>query len=220
MDDKRFLEAFRMSKTTFEYIYSKIQHILQPAFNPLQPRESVSARKQILLALYLLGSTCEYRVAGDLFGLAKSTVSKILQKVVDAILEGLREEWIQMPDEIECRRISAINQHRFRFPNAVLSIDGSHIPITAPSIGYKDFVNRKGWPSIILQGVVDNQLRSFSLGYLRKNIRQCPFSKYDVFCIYCRFRNVNCSTPGSAHDAAVFYQSQIFRRKNEIFPQV
>ncbi|CAL8240049.1 unnamed protein product [Gadus morhua 'NCC'] len=54
-----------------------------------------------------------------------------------------------------------------------------------PSDGYKDFVNRKGWPSYVLQAVVDHQ-----------------------FC----FWNICCKMPGSAHDASVLRNSDLFQK--------
>ncbi|CAK6966416.1 Hypothetical predicted protein [Scomber scombrus] len=49
--------------------------------------------------------------------------------------------------------------------------------------GYKDFANRKGWPSYVFQAVVDDTYR---------------------------FWNINCKLPGSAHDANVLRQSALF----------
>lgn len=37
-------------------------------------------------------------------------------------------------------------------------IDGSHIAVTAPFEGKKDYTNRKGWDSLVLQAVVDDKL--------------------------------------------------------------
>ncbi|KAL7878381.1 hypothetical protein AOLI_G00093550 [Acnodon oligacanthus] len=59
-------------------------------------------------------------------------------------------------------------------------VDGTHIPVLPAADGYKDFVNRKGWPSYLLQGVVD-----------------------DKGC---------CKMPGSAHDATVLRQSELFQK--------
>lgn len=35
------------------------------------------------------------------------------------------------------------------------AIDGTHIPIIAPSINHTEYVNRKGYNSIVMQAVVD-----------------------------------------------------------------
>ena len=42
------------------------------------------------------------------------------------------------------------------FPNCAGAMDGTHIPIIAPESAYGDYVNRKGWYSIILQAVCDH----------------------------------------------------------------
>ncbi|XP_063062128.1 uncharacterized protein LOC134454980 isoform X2 [Engraulis encrasicolus] len=70
-------------------------------------------------------------------------------------------------------------------------IDGTHIPILPPSDGYRDFVNRKGWPSYVLQAVVDDR---------------------------CRFWSISCKMPGSAHDSNVLSQSDLFKRMH-LLPQ-
>ncbi|KAJ8273847.1 hypothetical protein GJAV_G00106160 [Gymnothorax javanicus] len=74
-------------------------------------------------------------------------------------------------------------QQKFGMPQIMGCIDGTHIPVLPPSDGYKDFVNRKGWPSLILQAVVDDAYR---------------------------FWNINCKMPGCAHDANVLRQSTLF----------
>ena len=60
-----------------------------------------------------------------------------------------------------------------------------NIPIIAPVKFHTDYFNRKGWHSIILQGVVD-------ACYL--------------------FTDINVGWPGSVHDARVFSNSQIFNK--------
>ncbi|XP_012542552.2 protein ALP1-like [Monomorium pharaonis] len=97
-----------------------------------------------------------------------------------------------MPNEFECLMIAQIYEERTHIPQLIGAIDGTYIPVLPPANGYRDFINRKGWPSIILQGVVDNTIR---------------------------FRNINCHAPGLAHDAAVFKKSNLFRNYKHLIPQ-
>ena len=48
----------------------------------------------------------------------------------------------------------------WRFPQVIGAIYGSHIPILKPVESASDYFNRKGFYSIIIQGVVD------SLGFI------------------------------------------------------
>ena len=66
------------------------------------------------------------------------------------------------------------------------TIDGTHIPILAPQESHADYVNRKGYHSIIMQTVVD-----------------CRYT----------FRDVVIGWPGSVHDARVLSNSSIYKKR-------
>lgn len=110
----------------------------------MSPRESVSAEEQIAVCLYYLASRALYRVVGDVFGLHKSTVCKIVHKVCATIVEQLVPKWITIPNAEECALISERFQNRSGISQIILAIDGSHIPITPSLEGRTDFYNRKG----------------------------------------------------------------------------
>ena len=73
------------------------------------------------------------------------------------------------------------------------AIDGTHIPILAPADCHVEYVNRKGFHSIIMPAVTD--------------------------CNY-MFRDVVIGWPGSVHDARVLSNSTLFTKGNEkrLFP--
>lgn len=98
------------------------------------------------------------RIVGNNFGIHKATVWKCIHRVIDAINTELMNLWI-MPDNNECREIAAAFEKKTHIPQLIGTIDGTHIPILPPSDGYRDYVNRKGWPSMILQAVVDNKYK-------------------------------------------------------------
>lgn len=166
-DDDDWLETFRMNRALFMELVDELRPALEPAFNPLQSREPLSPEKQTAVALYFLSSTSEYRTVGNLFGIHKSTVHRCVNRVVAAICRNLMSRWIYMPDEEECRQLSKHHFDRYKIPRIIGAIDGSHVAITPPSVGYHDYINRKGWPSTVLQAVVDNQLKYvFALFFL------------------------------------------------------
>jgi hypothetical protein len=52
--------------------------------------------------------------------------------------------------------IKASFEQRHGIPNIVGAIDGTHIPLAMPPAdNWKGYINRKSWPSIVFQCVVD-----------------------------------------------------------------
>ena len=84
-------------------------------------------------------------------------------------------------------------EKKWGFPQCVGAVDGSHIPIITPTEFHTDYFNRKGWHSVILQGVVD----------------PCY-----------RFWDINVGWPGSVHDARVFTNTDLYKdgEKGVLFP--
>lgn len=64
-------------------------------------------------------------------------------------------EFIKMPTLEESELITKKFESMCHFPQVLLVIDGTHIPVLAPKEGYGDFINRKGWPSYNVQIVCD-----------------------------------------------------------------
>lgn len=155
-DQQDFFESFKMKKQTFQYICDLLTDVLRPKPNPRIPRKSIEVEEQVAICIFYLGSCAELRVVGEIFGYAKSTVWKCVRKVCQAIVDILLPIWIKMPNEDECEKMQSLFQIRTGLPQIIGAIDGSHIPITPPKVGNSDFINRKGWPSINLQALVDH----------------------------------------------------------------
>ncbi|XP_073474162.1 uncharacterized protein [Aquarana catesbeiana] len=109
-------------------------------------RTSLPVRKIVAIVLWKLATNSEYRSIGHLFGVSKSSVCRCVQDFCKAVCTLLAPEIVHFPGREKLKDMADY------------------------------FGNRKGWHSIILQGVVDG-----------KGL----------------FWNVNVGEPGSLHDARV-----------------
>lgn len=151
--EEDWLENFRMKKSTFQYICEKVKIEMSPKRKTV--RDPIPLEKRVAIAIFKMASVCEYRVVANLFGVHKTTVAKYVKLFCDAVVKVLLPEYVHMPNEDEAKNIAKMFEKISKLPQVIGSIDGTHIPITPPSEGYRDFINRKGWPSLVLQAVVD-----------------------------------------------------------------
>lgn len=143
------------------------------------------------VAVYKLASCGEYRAVAKAFGISITSVHRCLYLFCEAMSERKCHhiEWYTTEDAIN---IATRTEAKSKYPQSIGAIDGSHIAITPPADGYADFICRKQYPSIVLQAVVDCNLK---------------------------FRDTYANTPGSAHDAAVWRRSPLFQTINRNMPK-
>ncbi|KAK0134932.1 putative nuclease HARBI1 [Merluccius polli] len=121
---------------------------------------------------------------GDAEHLSKATVCRVVRKVCLA-LKRLLPIFIVFPGH---KPVRAIKEEFYRiagFPSVIGSIDGTHIPITAPSHNEADYVNRKSIHSINVQIICD--------------------AAHII-------SNVEAKWPGSVHDARIYRESNLSNR--------
>ena len=132
-----------------------MKEVLSPQLETV--RAPLPLEMRVAICLYKLGSCCEYRLVANQFGVAKSTVQKIIYLFCEGMMSSVAKEFIRVPTTREARAIAKRFEDKFHIPQVIGCIDGSHIPVLAPKAGYTDFQNRKGWTSYILQAVVDDK---------------------------------------------------------------
>ena len=136
---------------------------------------------RIFTALYKLASCCEYRTVASMFGMGKTIVHRYVYMFSKALYRK-KNEYIHWYSSEEAKTIAQLSQRKYKYPQAIGAIDCSHIPINAPLDGKADYICRKGYPSIVLQTVVDTHIK---------------------FC------HVYANTAGAAHNASVLSISPI-----------
>ena len=182
-DNHDWLENFRMSRDTFLYLCQELKPAIERQDTVL--RRAIPVKQRVAIALWKLATNGEYRTIAHLFGVSRSSVCLIVKDVCQAIVKLLQMKYITIPTGERVKTIVDGFESKWGFPQCVGAIDGSHIPIASPQEHPADYYNRKGWHSIILQAVVDHELR---------------------------FWNINVGWPGRVHDARVFSNSVLFQK--------
>ncbi|KAJ8892958.1 hypothetical protein PR048_005539 [Dryococelus australis] len=98
-----------------------------------------------------------------------------------------------MLNEIEAQEVAEGFEYVCGIPNIIGAIDGNHIPILPPAVGYRDFINRKGWLPLY------NALAGVDHFY--------------------RFRYASCQHVGSVHVASVLKDSNLYKFANALIPK-
>ena len=144
----------------------------------------VSVDKQIAITIWHLATNTEYRTVSTLFGIGISTICIIVCNTTRAVTQHLLPLYVQMPSQERLREIVQEFETLCGFPQVAGAIYGTHIPILKPTEYQSDYYNRKGFYSILIQGVVDS--------------KDC-------------FIDVNIYWPGKVHDARVLANSTFYR---------
>ena len=193
-NDERFAVTLRVSRPTFYFVLSKIQHRLEKKTVIEIP---VPPDMRLDLTLYKLSL---YTIA-EMCGLATSTVCRIIIDTCEAITEVLWDETVSKHFPSSKNDFSQSLQEfgeEWQFPYAFAAIDGSHLPIRCPNGGahsMKQYFNFKGFYSIILMALVD--------------------AKY-------RFIWASVGAPGNTHDSTYFQSTELWRKiqRGNIIPNI
>ena len=114
-----------------------------------------------------------------------STVCIVTKEVCAAIVDKLLPKYIRIPRDEGLREVVDGFKRKWGFPQCAGAVDGTHIPIISPEDFHADYYNRKGWHSILMQGMVNH---------------------------FGQFMDVYIGWPGRVHDARVFANSTLYRK--------
>ena len=156
-------------------------------------RQPISVEERVAVTIWKLATNVEYRTLSELFGLGKATVGKIVVETCQAISKYLLPKYVNIPQGNRLKEVVDGFELCWGFPQAAGAIDGSHIPIVRPQESASDYYNRKGYYSVIMQGLVD--FRGL-------------------------FMDIYVGWPGKVHDARVFVNSSLYQKgmSNTLLP--
>ncbi|KAK3909435.1 Protein ANTAGONIST OF LIKE HETEROCHROMATIN PROTEIN 1 [Frankliniella fusca] len=182
MSDYEFREHYRVTRQIFNVLLESLEESGRIP-NHDGGREKKSAELCLLMTLWFLANKEVIRSLSNLFDMSYSSVHRIVRRVLDWLMD-LMPQVITWPRGDEIQRVSLAFQEKAGIANIIGAIDGSHIEIQQPVGGGREYFNRKQHYSIVLQAVVDSDMK---------------------------FTNVHCGDPGSFHDSRILRRSELYQ---------
>ncbi|CAM4552643.1 unnamed protein product [Caretta caretta] len=147
-------------------------------------RAALTVEKQVAIALWKLATPDSYQSVGNQFGVGKSTVGAAMIQVASAVTELLLSRVVTLGNvQVIVDGFAAMG-----FPNSGGAIDGTHIPILGPDHLGSQYINGKGYFSMVLHALMDHKRR---------------------------FTYINVGWPGKEHGARIFRNSGLFEQLQE-----
>ncbi|CAI6359803.1 unnamed protein product [Macrosiphum euphorbiae] len=155
-DEKSYTNFLRMNQTVFNKLFEKVGLLSWIAKQITVMRQSISAKKRLLLTLRYL-ATGESRVSLSYSTrIAKNTIGGIVMETVNAIISCLIKDYLKIPDTQEkWVKIAADLYDMWQFPNCLGAMDGKHITFRPRRADGAFYHNYEGTDSFVLLGVCD-----------------------------------------------------------------
>ncbi|XP_054083341.1 putative nuclease HARBI1 [Zeugodacus cucurbitae] len=189
LDENRFREIVRVSKTTFDFIIDLIKD--DEVFNGPRSCKQFPIQIQLAVVMYRLGSCGEGATItkiASLFGISDGGVIQVMtNRVFDAIIKR-KTQFLFWPDPVERRAL--VVQTLSELPHCVGYVDGTEIKLAEkPTVDCEAYFSRKHIYSLKAQCVCDHKLviRHMVLGY-----------------------------PGSVHDARIYNNCELSTNATEM----
>ena len=173
---------FRMSKDDFFQLVEIIRPYARERSSKVR-KDVITLEKRLAITLYYLKDQGSMKMTANVFGVAQCTVGQVVHEMCKILSENIGPKMIKFPsDKDEVMQAISEFHTRFGFPKVIGCVDGTHIPIKAPSENTHDYFSYKMCYSVNVQAICD---------------------------AFGRFINVEVKWPGSVHDARVFSNCQV-----------
>lgn len=172
VSDEHLLRAYRFPRHEILWLCDELRPQLE---RRTKRSHALPVHTQVLAALRFFASGTFQSVLGDSVGIAQPSMSRIIEQVTNVLCDKATRE-IKMPMTAEDINNTVREFHRLgNFPRVIGAIDGTHIPIKAPTVNEGIYVNRKGFHSLNVQAVCDSNQKIISY------TANFPGSTHDAF---------------------------------------
>ncbi|CAG4958567.1 unnamed protein product [Colias eurytheme] len=156
MPEQLFQERFRLSKKTFSELCCSLRNETK-----IRGTKEIPLEVKVLCALSFFATGSYQRIVGVTQHLPQRTASRCIRQVVEALNSPLIvTKWIVFPQTHQEReRIRQEFQKKFQLSGVIGCIACTHISIVKPHIDEQNYLNRKGYHSLNVQMICDDNLK-------------------------------------------------------------
>ncbi|KAK3914895.1 Putative nuclease [Frankliniella fusca] len=156
-DHEEFFANVRMWPEQFEFLHNILRARLERQSTNM--REALPSKLRLGLTLMYLAQGGTIQSLHDEFRVGRSTVYDIIGETCKAIWDLLQPIFLPQPTQEDMKRMADEFFQRWQFPHCFGAVDGRHMRIKAPPNTGSQFINYKGFFSIVLLAVVDAHYR-------------------------------------------------------------
>ena len=173
-----------MSPERFDHLLSLVKPYI--SIGQCFSRIPIQAEERLAITLRYLASGDSQQSQAFNFRVGRSTVSKIVRQVCQALWDALSSIYLKTPSsQVEWEKIAQEFMEEWQFPHVIGCLDGKHCMIECPKHGGSTYYNYKGFHSVNLMATCD--------------------AKY-------RFVHVDIGSYGKDNDAAIFQQTELYQQ--------
>ncbi|KAJ8048513.1 Protein ANTAGONIST OF LIKE HETEROCHROMATIN PROTEIN 1 [Holothuria leucospilota] len=190
MDDFTFKRHLRMDCDQFDSFVQFLQESgvgCRPTDEGGKPLVPLKIRA--IIFLWYMANNNSYREISDKFNVTQSSAYRIINEILNSVVQ-LSSQYIQWPSHHQKLQYANSFKQVCGIDNVIGAIDGCHIRINRPVRHGDNYLNRKGYYSILLQGVCNMQGK---------------------------FTDIFVGPPGRVHDARLLKHSYLFSKQEEMF---
>lgn len=147
-----FFENFHMSAARFNHLFSLVEPHLIPNRNS-RP-DAIPLKVKFAVVLEMLATGVFQNNLASSYRISKQHIGPTIDRVCDAICLALTGEFPKWNKQNMLKWADKF-ERQFNFPNCLGAIAGKHVPTTVSSSKKRDFLNYKGFTSIVLIAVCD-----------------------------------------------------------------
>lgn len=176
-DDIELYQRFRFDRPGIQYLSDLLLDEIEPQTNR---NKAIPTSLQVCIALRFCACGTFQGVVADTIRIHQSTVSRIIQRVSLALARKLNQ-FVRFPGQ-DIQAVKRAFYEIREFPNVIGAVDGTHVRIICPHENEEQYVNRKNFHSINVQGICDANEK---------------------------FTNIIAKYPGSVHDSRILRESRL-----------